>query len=127
MSVQITTTVRGIRGAIQVASNTQDEIYLAAANLIFAIQEKNPHLQPDDIASVFFTLTPDLDAAFPALSVRRLGWSNVPMLCAQEIPVPGSLERCLRVLIHWNTTLPQEMVHHVYLGGASILRPDLAK
>jgi chorismate mutase len=78
-----------------------------------------------DIASVFFTATPDLTAAFPAQAARDLGWHQVPLLDAQEIPVAGSLPHCVRVLLHWNTSKSQQEVRHIYLGGAALLRPDL--
>jgi chorismate mutase len=78
-----------------------------------------------DVASVFFTATPDLTAAFPAQAARDLGWHRVPLLDAQEIPVAGSLPHCVRVLLHWNTHKSQQEVRHIYLGGAALLRPDL--
>jgi chorismate mutase len=79
----------------------------------------------DEIASAFFTVTPDLSSAFPARAARDLGWQHVALLDAQEIPVPGSLPRCVRVLIHWNTHKRQDEVRHVYLRGAASLRRDL--
>jgi chorismate mutase len=82
-------------------------------------------LAAEDIASVLFTATHDLTAAFPAQAARELGWQHVPLLDAQEIPVPGSLPRCVRVLLHWNTERSQSEVRHVYLRGAALLRPDL--
>lgn len=119
------TAVHGIRGAIDVATNDKEAILAAAARLLQGIQAANPTLQPQQIASIFFTLTPDLDAIYPAVAARHLGWTQVPLLCAQEIPVPGGMPRCLRVLIHWNTPLTQEQINHVYLDKAAILRPDL--
>ncbi len=119
------TAVHGIRGAIDVTENSKDAILEAATQLLQAIQNANPALQAGEIASVFFTLTPDLNAIYPAVAARSLGWTQVPLLCAQEIPVPGGLPRCLRVLIHWNTPLSQAQVNHVYLGKAATLRPDL--
>jgi chorismate mutase len=117
--------IRGIRGAV-VASQDESEAILAATRaLISAIIEANPGLDPADIASVLFTVTDDLSAVYPALGARQLGWSEVPLLCAREIPVPGALPRCIRVLVHWNTSLTQAQMHHVYLGDASVLRPDL--
>lgn len=117
--------IRGVRGAIDVSENTREAILDATRQLLLAIQVANPGLEPDDIASIFFTVTPDLNAAHPALAARQLGWVWTPLLCAQEIPVPDSLPRCIRVLIHWNTDLPQRAVQHVYLGEAVRLRPDL--
>ncbi|MCA9977742.1 MAG: chorismate mutase, partial [Anaerolineales bacterium] len=85
----------------------------------------NPTLETADIASAFFTVTDDLNASYPALAARELGWHEVPLLCAREIPVPGSMPMCIRVLIQWNTELPQKAVQYVYLGEAARLRPDL--
>jgi chorismate mutase len=117
--------VRGIRGAT-VAPKDQAEVILSASReLIQAILEANPTLALQDIASATFTLTDDLTAVYPAKAARQLGWTNVPLMCACEIPVPGSLRRCIRVLIHWNTDLPQSAIRHVFLGDAQKLRPDL--
>ncbi|MCX7976174.1 MAG: chorismate mutase [Bellilinea sp.] len=118
--------VRGIRGAITVESDQPEAVLAAARRLLEEIGEANPAFQPADAASVFFTVTPDLTSAFPAQAARQLGWRDVPLMCAQEIPVPGAPPRCIRVLIHWNCDLPQSAVRHVYLGEAARLRPDLA-
>jgi chorismate mutase len=120
-------TIRGIRGATVAEADEEEAILAATQDLLLAIQEANPGLYPEDIASAFFTVTPDLNAAFPALGARRLGWQLVPMLCNQEITVPDGLPRCIRVLIHWNTDLPQIAIQHVYLGAAVRLRPDLVE
>lgn len=117
--------MRGIRGATIAAENSTAAILTATRELLLAIQEANPTLVPEDIASIFFTVTDDLNAVHPAKAARDLGWETVPLLCAREIPVPSSLPGCIRVLIHWNTGLPQTDVRHVYLGQAAILRPDL--
>jgi chorismate mutase len=117
--------VRGIRGATVAADNNTGDILAATRELLLAIREVNPTLLPEDIASIFFTVTDDLNAVHPARAARELGWGAVPLICGREIPVPGSLPACIRVLIHWNTELPQSAVHHVYLGQAAILRPDL--
>lgn len=119
--------VRGIRGATVVEANLAEQIFGATRELLLAILRANPALQTDDIASVFFTATQDLNAAFPAKSARDLGWDLVPLFCAQEIAVPGSLPLCIRVLLLWNTDLPASAIHHVYLGAAASLRPDLAE
>lgn len=119
--------IRGVRGAISIAEDSPDHIYAATRELLLAILQANPGLDQADVASVFFTLTPDLCSAFPALGARQLGWVEVPLLCAQEIAVPGSLERILRVLLHWNTARPQSEIQHVYLKDAVRLRPDLAQ
>ena len=117
--------VRGIRGAI-VADHDQPECILAATReLLEGITTRNPSLFPEDIASVLFTVTPDLSSTYPAKAARQVGWVHTPLICAQEIPVPGGLERCIRVLLHWNTDLPQSAICHVYLGEAVKLRPDL--
>ncbi len=119
-------TVRGIRGAITVNTNSAEEIVSAAQILLGEIAERN-EVAPDDIASVLLTTTEDLDAAFPARATRNLtGWEYVPVTCAREIPVPGSLPRCIRVLMNVNTSKGQREIKHVYLRDAVRLRPDLA-
>ena len=117
--------IRGIRGATVVAADQAEEILAATRELLCAMLAGNPGLKPDDIASIFFTLTHDLNAVHPALAARQLGWGTVPLMCAQEIPVPGGMPRCIRVLIHWNTDVPQQEIHHAYLREAVNLRPDL--
>jgi chorismate mutase len=84
-------------------------------------------LRPEEIASVIFTATPDLDAAHPARAAREMGWVDTPLLCLQEMAVAGGLPRCIRVLVHWNTDLPAGRIHHVYLREARVLRPDLVE
>lgn len=118
--------VRAVRGAITVDSNTAEEIWSATELLIRAIVDKN-ELHVDDIVSVLFTTTEDLNAAFPAKGARNLeGWEYVPLTCAQEIPVPGSLQLCIRVMMHVNTQKSNEEIHHVFLRDAAKLRPDLS-
>ncbi len=117
--------VRGIRGANVAGENSESAILSATRELLEAIQAANPDLRTDDLASVIFTVTEDLDAAYPARAARQIGWSQVPLFCAREIPVPGSLRLCIRVLLHWNTGLHQSAIQHVYLGEAARLRPDL--
>ena len=119
--------VRGVRGAIEVLEDKPEEILDATRELLSAILEANPELQSGDIASAIFTSTDDLNSAFPARAAREMGWDAVPMICCREIPVPGSLARCIRVLLHWNTDLTQESIQHIYLGQAAGLRPDLVK
>jgi len=116
---------RGIRGATTVEANEAGAILAATRELLQALVAAHG-LDVRDLASVIFTVTPDLDAAFPARAARDIGWTEVPLLDALEIPVPGSLPRCIRVLIHWNTDRRQDEVEHVYLRGAQALRPDLA-
>ena len=118
--------LRGIRGATAVETDQPEEILQATQELLERILQANPSLRPTDIASAIFTVTPDLRSAYPARAAREIGWERVPMLCAQEIPVPNGLPLCIRVLIHWNTDLPSEAVQHVYLHQATSLRPDLA-
>ncbi len=119
-------TTRGIRGATTVSADDKEEVLSATQELLRAILEANPSLRTEDIASAVFTVTEDIVSAYPALAARQIGWDLVPMLCAREIPVPNSLPLCIRVLIHWNTELPQADIHHVYLRDAVKLRPDLA-
>lgn len=118
--------IRGIRGATSVERDDAQEILAATQELLVAIQNANPRLEPGDIASIIFTLTSDLISIYPAQAARELGWTIVPLMCAQEIPVPGSLPRCIRVLLHWNTDLPQNAIRSVYLRQAVNLRPDLS-
>lgn len=117
--------VHGVRGAITTASDQPEEVLSATKELLIAILKANPSLSSNDIGSTFFTVTEDLTSAFPAKAVREIGWQNVPLMCSQEIPVPGSLARCIRVLLHWNTNLKQKEINHVYLREAISLRPDL--
>lgn len=118
--------VRGIRGAATVDRNGSREILEATAELLSEIVKENS-INKEDIASAVFTVTPDLDAEFPAAAARKfMGWIHVPMLCCCEIKVPGALERCIRVLVMVNTEKSQEELNHVYLGKASALREDLA-
>lgn len=116
----------GVRGAISVAENTKESIIAATRKLLKEIVARND-LSIDDVASVIFTATADLDAAHPASAARELGWTNTPLLCMQEMSVIGGLPRCVRVLIMWNSDLRADQVHHVYLGEARSLRPDLLK
>jgi chorismate mutase len=117
--------VRGVRGATIAERDDAEAILASTRDLLLAIMEANPGLEPADVGSAIFTVTEDLHAAYPARAARELGWVQVPMMCAREIPVPGSLERCIRVLLHWNTDRAQGEIHHVYLGEAGRLRPDL--
>jgi chorismate mutase len=104
--------------------DSADAILAATGDLLLRMVEAN-HAAVADIASAIFTMTPDLTAAFPARVARELGWQHVPLLDAQEVPVPGSLSHCVRVLLLWNTDRSQEEVRHVYLREAASLRPDL--
>ena len=115
---------RGIRGATTVEIDSAPAILEATRQLLTGMVEAN-QIDSEDVASAIFTMTPDLTAAFPARAARELGWQHVPLLDAQEVPVPGSLPRCVRVLILWNTDRSQQEIRHVYLRGAASLRPDL--
>lgn len=117
--------VRAIRGATTVERNDRDAILEATRELLLALSEKN-ELDLEEVVSAIFTVTHDLDAEFPAVAARGLGWNRVPLLCTQEIPVPGSLPRCIRVLIHCYTKWPKDRIQHLYLREAVKLRPDLA-
>jgi chorismate mutase len=118
-------TIRGIRGATTVDVDQPDLILAATQELLEAIIRANPAMSSEDVASAFFTVTDDLMSVHPALAARKMGWNFVPMMCAREIPVPGSLPRCIRVLLHWNTDCEQKLIKHVYLHNAISLRPDL--
>lgn len=119
----MTTRVVGIRGAIDVAADTPAAIRAAVEQLVREIGARNA-IDRRDIISAMFTMTPDLVCMFPAEAARAAGWSDVPMLCATEVAVPNSLDRCLRVLAHANLPVGKK-VEHVYLGAAIRLRPDL--
>ena len=117
--------IRGIRGAITVSADEPDLILQATRELLEEILEANPGMKLEDIGSAWFSVTEDLVSTFPAQGARQRGWGLVPMLCAREIPVPNSLPRVIRVLVHWNTETPQSEITHVYLREAVKLRPDL--
>ncbi len=117
--------IRGIRGATTVIADQPDLILQATRELLEAILQENEGLRTEDVASAIFTVTDDLTSTFPAQGARQMGWGLVPMMCAREIPVPGSLPRVIRVLVHWNTQIPQSEIRHVYLRDAVKLRPDL--
>jgi chorismate mutase len=117
---------RGVRGATTVDHNTRDEL-LKATRQLLALMIRQNGIEHDDVASAVFTTTADLNAEFPALAARQLGWIDVPLLCTHEISVPGSLARCVRILIHWNTPKTLDEIHHVYIREAAKLRPDLCR
>jgi chorismate mutase len=118
-------TTRGIRGATTVSADVREQVQAVTHELLQSILAANPDLRTKDIASALFTVTEDIASAYPALAARQMGWDQVPMLCAREIPVPGGLPLCIRVLIHWNTDREQSAIKHVYLREAIALRPDL--
>ena len=114
---------RGIRGAITVEANSRDAILDAARELLSVMLKAN-EIDVDDVTSAFFTTTPDLNAEFPALAAREMGWNNVALLCGHEMNVPGSLPMCLRVLLLVNTDKPARDIRHAYLREARVLRPE---
>jgi len=117
--------VRGVRGATVAAANTPEAIRRATQELLQTLMDKN-QFALDEIASLIFTVTPDLTAEPPARAARELGWGAVAMLCVHEMQTAESLARCIRVLLHWNTTKQAHEVCHVYLHSAAQLRPDRA-
>lgn len=118
--------IRGIRGAITVENNDKEEILVATKELLEKVAEENGIVE-DKIASIFFSMTSDLDQVFPAVAARELGWINVPLFCVKELDIEGSLSKCIRVLIHYNTKKEQNQINHIYLKGAKVLRPDLVE
>jgi chorismate mutase len=117
---------RGVRGATTVVANSREEILKETRNLL-ALMIRLNGIESEDVAFAYFTVTQELDAEFPALAARQLGWLDVPLLCGYEIRVPGSLQRCIRILILWNTDKGQNEVVHPYLKEAKRLRPDLSQ
>jgi chorismate mutase len=115
-----------VRGATTADANSREDI-LTATRQLLALMIRVNGIEPEDVGSAIFSLTRDLDAEFPALAARQLGWLDVPLLCTYEVDVPGSLRRCVRILIHWNTEKPQDAIIPVYIKDAVKLRPDLSK
>jgi len=115
--------MRAIRGAVCLRQDDADEMDEAVGELLEAILQRNA-ITPDDVISVFLTNTPDLRCAFPARAARNVGFSDVPLMCAQEIDVEGALERVVRVMLHVDIDRPRSAITHVYLRGAEVLRPD---
>ncbi len=120
------TVCRGIKGATTVERNTREDILAATTELLQLMVEHND-IDPDDVASALFTTTADLNAEFPAVAARRIGWTEVPLCCAHELDVPGSLRMCLRILLHINTDKAARDIDHIYIRGAKVLRPDLVE
>lgn len=118
--------VRGVRGAITVSENSAEAILNATEEMLRWLIDKN-EIQEDDVASILFTSTPDLNAAFPAKAARNMGWRHVALMGFQEIDVPEGLKMCIRVLIHWNTEKTNHDLTHAFLRGAAALRPDLVR
>jgi chorismate mutase len=118
--------VLAVRGATQVDADERDQILEATAELVTEVMTRNA-LTTDDVISVIFTVTPDLTAEFPALAARKLGFHEVPLLCASEIDVPHALPRVIRLMAHIETDRPRSAIQHVYLRGATALRVDIAQ
>jgi chorismate mutase len=116
--------MRALRGATTVARDDSEEIVAATRELVAAMLERNA-VAIGDIVSIVFTATPDLTAEFPAVAARSLGLDDVPLLCAAEMAVPGSVPRCIRVLLHFNSEVAPGELKHVYLRDARSLRQDL--
>lgn len=114
---------RGVRGATTVEANTREAILDATRELLIAMIKLN-EIHPDDVGSAIFTTTMDLNAEYPAVAARQLGWHDAALMCAHEMAVPHGLEKCLRILIMWNTTGTAQEVQHVYIKGAKHLRPE---
>lgn len=119
-------TVRAVRGAIQVDANEREQILEGTSELVAEVLRRN-EIDPDDLISIIFTATRDLDADFPAYAARQMGLTDVPLLCTTEIAVPGSMPRVLRLLAHVETERPRGEIRHVYLRGAAALRTDLPR
>lgn len=116
--------VRAIRGATTVENNVSDEIINETKLLLEKIVKENK-IDIEDIISIIFTTTEDLDTAFPAVAARQLGWTSIALMCTNEINVKGSLKKCIRVMMHVNSDMANSDLKHIYLKGATILRPDL--
>jgi len=117
------TVCRGVRGATTVAADDKETVLKATRELLALLIRRNG-IETADVASAIFTTTPDITSVFPATAARQLGWLDVPLLCAHEMSVPGSLQKCVRIMIHWNTEKNQQEIQHVYLHEARNLRPD---
>ena len=117
---------RGVRGATTVENNRPESILKATRELL-ALMIRQNDIQPEDVCSAVFSTTSDLDAEFPALAARQLGWFDVALMCVHELDVPGSLRRCIRILLHWNTEKTAEQIVHIYIKDAAHLRPDRSK
>jgi chorismate mutase len=117
--------IRGLRGATTVEANSADAIWAATQELLESLIEANGIVE-DDVASIMFTTTPDLNAVYPAKAARLMGWSRTALMGFAEADVPDGLRMCIRVLIHWNTNKNLDEIQHVFLRGAEVLRPDLS-
>ncbi len=118
--------IRGVRGATCAPVNSKEAIVETTKQMLVCLIEANG-IEPDDIASAFFSTTRDLNAEFPAIAARQLGWRDVPLMCMHEMEVPDALPMCVRVMIHWNTDKRPAEIRHIYMNGAEKLRPDLIR
>lgn len=116
--------VHAVRGATTVENNNAEEMLNATEELLHAVVEAND-IKTEDIISVIFTVTDDLNAVFPAAAARRLGWTSTALMCMKEIDVPGSLQKCIRIMMHFSTEKSNLEIRHIYQKGAKVLRPDL--
>ncbi len=114
---------RGVRGATTATENSKASILEATRELLYTIIRQNK-IEPNDVASIYFTTTFDLNATYPAVAARQFGWLDVPLLCGHELDIPDGLPFCIRILLHWNTNKTAQEIIHVYLREAAILRPD---
>jgi len=122
----MTVMCRGVRGATTIEKDSREEILAATIELINLMLESN-QIQYEDIASVIFTTTPDVTSEYPAVAARKLpGWGDMALLCSHEMAVPHGLKKCIRVLLHWNTSKAAHEINHIYIKGAVTLRPDIA-
>ena len=119
-------TLRAVRGAVQIDTDERDAILEGTAELVTEVMTRN-ELTTDDVISVLFTATPDLTAEFPALAARKIGFHDVPLICASEIARPGAMPRVIRLMAHVETDRPRSAIQHVYLRGAAALRLDIAQ
>ncbi|ALS78385.1 MULTISPECIES: chorismate mutase [Planococcus] len=118
--------IRGVRGAITVSVDQPEEVLKETQRLVLEMAKEN-NIEPDDVASVIISTTTDISSAFPAKAVRTIAeWTYVPVMCTHEMDVPGSMPLCIRVMMHVNTVLGQQDIHHIYLNEAIKLRPDLS-
>ncbi|MFW5998343.1 MAG: chorismate mutase [Bacillota bacterium] len=116
--------MRGIRGAITVSNNSKNEIITATSNLINKIIEEN-QVKTEEIVSMIFTATRDLDKIYPAVAARQCGYENIPLMCYQELNIQDSLDKCIRIMVYINRDCSLSNINHIYLNKAKTLRPDL--
>ena len=114
---------RGVRGATTVEQTDRESVLVATRELLATMIRLNG-IERTDVASAIFTTTTDITSVFPATAARQLGWLDVPLMCGHEMTVEGSLQKCIRIMLHWNTDKAQDQIQHIYLHGAKVLRPD---